>query len=102
MLKFVALYRMPENTADFDRVYFDEHVPAVLKTPGIQRSELARVTRTLLGEPEYYLMAELYFADLDAFRAASKSPEWLAAGAILQDAGYFGIVTMFTADVATG
>lgn len=102
MIKFVALYRTPDDPEAFDRTYFDEHVPAVLKTEGIVKSEVAKVTRTIMGEPQFYLMAELYFADLDSFKAASKSPEWQSAAGPLQQGGYFELMTMFTAEVVDG
>jgi uncharacterized protein (TIGR02118 family) len=99
MLKFVALYRSPTDPADFDRHYFGGHVPLVNATPGLVRAEVAKVTRTVVGEPAYYLMAEMYFDDLDAFRSGAKSEPWLASGANLQEWGGMELVTMFTAEV---
>ena len=99
MLKFVALYRTPEDRAEFDRSYFGEHIPLVSATPGLRRAEIARVTKTAVGEPEYYVMAEMYFDDMDSFVQASKAQSWLDAGANLQKSGAMKLVTMFVADV---
>ena len=99
VIKFVALYRVPEDSEAFDRAYFQTHLPLLAATPGLQRTEVARVTRRLLGEPAYYLLAEMYFADGDALRAALKSREWAASGENLQSFGGMDLATMFTAEV---
>ena len=51
MIKFVALYRAPEDTARFDEAYFSGHLPLLAKAPGLQRTEVGRVTRMMAGEP---------------------------------------------------
>src|SRR5664280_588906 len=99
MIKYVALYRTPTDPAAFDRDYFGSHVPIVNDTPGLVRTELAKVTRTLTGEPAYYLVAELYFESPESMTAAFKSDPWRASGANLQEWGGMELVTMFTAEV---
>ena len=99
MIKYVALYRMPEDAEAFDRDYFGTHVPIVNATPGLVRAELAKVTRMMVGEPAYYVMAELYFESVDAMKAAFKTDPWRESGANLQSWGGMELVTMFTAQV---
>ena len=99
MIKYVALYRMPEDAEQFDKHYFETHVPIVDETPGLVRSEIAKVTRMMLGEPAYYLMAELYFSDVESMKAAFKTDPWRASGENLQSWGGMDLVTMFTAEV---
>ena len=99
MIKYVALYRPPGDSAEFDRHYFDTHVPIFNKTPGLIRAEIARVTRTMVGEPAYYLMAELYFESVETMKAAFKSAEWQESGRNLADWCGMELVTMFTAAV---
>ena len=99
MIKYVALYRMPEDTEAFDTSYFKTHVPIVDETPGLVRTEIARVTRMMAGEPAYYLMAELYFESVETMKAAFKSDPWRESGANLQEWGGMDLVTMFTAEV---
>src|SRR5664280_3250185 len=82
MIKYVALYRTPTDPAAFDRDYFGSHVPIVNDTPGLVRTELAKVTRMLTGEPAYYLVAELYFESPESMTAAFKSDPWRASGAV--------------------
>lgn len=99
MIKYVALYRTPEEPERFDKDYFGTHVPIVNETPGLVRAELAKVTRMMVGEPAYYVMAELYFEDVDAMKAAFKTDPWRASGENLQSWGGMDLVTMFTAEV---
>jgi uncharacterized protein (TIGR02118 family) len=99
VIKYVALYRVPEDAAAFDTSYFGTHVPIVNDTPGLVRTELARVTRMMVGDPAYYLMAELYFDSVESMKAAFKTDPWRASGENLQSWGGMDLVTMFSAEV---
>ncbi len=99
LVKYVALYRVPDDVAAFDDAYFRTHVPLANATPGLVRTELARVVRHVRGEPAYHLIAELYFESSEAMRAAFKTDEWQASGANLAEWGGLELVTMFTAQL---
>lgn len=99
MIKYVALYRTPEDPEQFDKNYFETHVPIVDDTPGLVRTEIAKVTRMMVGDPAYYLIAELYFTDVESMKAAFKTDPWRASGENLQSWGGMDLVTMFTAEV---
>ncbi len=99
MIKYVALYRTPEDPEAFDKNYFETHVPIVDETPGLVRTEIAKVTRMMVGEPAYYLLAELYFDSVESMKAAFKTDPWRASGENLQSWGGMDLVTMFTAEV---
>jgi uncharacterized protein (TIGR02118 family) len=99
MIKYVAMYRTPEDAAAFDESYFGTHVPIANSTPGLVRTEIARVLKTVTGEPALYLMAELYFESYDALKAAFKTSEWAASGANLQEWGGLELVSMYVAEV---
>ena len=99
MIKFVAIYRTPDDPDVFDKNYFATHVPIVNDTPGLVRAELAKVTRMMVGEPAYYLIAELYFDSTESMKAAFKSDPWRASGDNLRDWGGMDLVTMFTAQI---
>jgi len=79
MVKLIALYTRPEEPADFDRQYFETHVPLAMKMPGLLKCEIARVTGAPMGESKYHMVAELYFQDMPALNAAMSSPEGKAA-----------------------
>ncbi|MBB5956393.1 uncharacterized protein (TIGR02118 family) [Saccharothrix tamanrassetensis] len=103
MIKYIALYRKPENVDEFDEAYFATHLPLVAKTPGLVRAEVAKVSRVLVpgffGEHEPHLVAEMYFASEADMKTAFDSPEWQAAGANLGEIGGMELVAMFAAEV---
>lgn len=78
-MKLVALYNHPADPAAFDEAYFGTHMPLVQKVPGLLDAKITRLRASLRGA-DYYLMAELYFPDEDAFKAGMNSPEMAAAG----------------------
>jgi uncharacterized protein (TIGR02118 family) len=80
MIKLVALFKRPEDVEEFDRHYNETHAPLMVKVPGLERMEVTRNLRAFRGEPEYYLIAEMYFRDREAFDAAMASEENRAAG----------------------
>lgn len=98
MVKLVALYKKPNDPESFDRHYNQTHVPLVRKWPGLRRVEIGKVTGAIGGEPPYYLVAEMYFDDVDALKTALRSPEGRAAGENLQSFAP-GLVTMLYVQV---
>lgn len=96
MAKLIALYKHPEDPAAFDKAYFDTHLPLVAKVPGIQKTVISRVTRSIAGEG-FYLMAEMHFDSMEALKAGMKSPEMAAAGENLNSFAA-GLATMMFAE----
>lgn len=80
MVKLIAIYAKPEDPAAFDAHYREVHTPLALALPGLRRLEVARVTGAAGGDARYYQVAEMYFDDMTALKAALKSPEGAAAG----------------------
>ena len=80
MIKLVALFKRPEDVEAFDRHYNDVHAPLMRAVPGLERMEVIRDLKAFRGEPEYYLIAEMYFRDKESFDAAMASDENRAAG----------------------
>ncbi len=97
MVKLVALYRKPVDPAAFDQAYFGTHIPLVNKIPNLRRVDVSRVTGALRGEPEFYLITEMYFDDKAAMDAAMASPENAEAGKNLMSFAR-GLVTFVFAD----
>ncbi len=98
MVKLVALYRTPPDREMFDRHYDRVHLPLIRQMPGLRRLEAGHVTGAVGGEAPYYLIADMYFDDQDAMRAALRSPEGRAAGEDLQTFAA-GLVTMMYVQV---
>lgn len=79
MVKLIALYRQPEDAAAFDQHYEEVHSPLAMKMPGLEKVEITKILGTPQGASEYYLMAELYFKDVETLTASMRSPEGKAA-----------------------
>jgi uncharacterized protein (TIGR02118 family) len=79
MIKLVALYKTPEDKEQFDKHYFENHMPLVEKIPGLIRSEVSKLKNLPGTDSGYYLMAEMYYNDMDAFNEAMATPEGKAS-----------------------
>lgn len=100
MHKVIALYKKPEDPAAFDKHYRDLHTPLAMKMPGLRRLEVAKLGSTIPpgGEPPYYQIAEMWFDNAEAAKAAFSSPEGRAAGKDVM--GFAGkIITMVNAEI---
>lgn len=100
MAKVIAMYRMPADTAAFDRYYFERHVPLAKTIPGLRAYEVTRGTiATMGGMAPYYLIATLTFDSLASIQAALVSAEGQATAA---DLGNFatGGVELYIAETA--
>ena len=80
MVKLVALFKRPEDVDAFEQHYNDVHVPLIRQVPGLRKLVVNTVWGTPRGEPAYYKIAEMWFADRGAFDAAMASDENRAAG----------------------
>lgn len=78
-MKLIALYNHPVDPEAFDKAYFGTHIYLVQKVPGLLQTKITRLRASMRGA-DYYLMAELHFADEAAFKAGMNSPEMAAAG----------------------
>lgn len=98
MIKLVALFKRPEAVEEFDAHYEQIHAPLMRKVPGLTRMEVTRNLQAFRGEPQYYLVAEMYFNSRDEFDAAMASEENRAAGKDLMGFAR-DYVTMFYGEV---
>jgi uncharacterized protein (TIGR02118 family) len=97
MHRITIQYGAPADPEAFDQHYTDVHVPLASTLPGLRR--FSRSHPRGLGGDAPYLVAELWFDDADALKAALKSPEMAETAA---DAQTFDVAstTMFTGEVA--
>ena len=93
--RIAVCYGKPENSAEFDEHYTSVHIPLARAVPGLTEYTWGKVASVDGGEPPYYAVANLYFADEDALKAGMASPEMRAAGKDLRNFATGG-VTMFT------
>lgn len=79
-VKLVAMYRRPGDEKAFMAHYEDVHLPLVRKTPHLEKTVVGRVTGSPMGDPPYFLIAEMHFPDRMRFDEAMMSSENRAAG----------------------
>ncbi len=78
--KFIYIVRMdvePDKEADFNRIYDNEHIPGLLKVPGVISA--ARYKTSVEGVPKYLAIYELESPDIpdsEAFKNAANTGEW--------------------------
>jgi uncharacterized protein (TIGR02118 family) len=97
MVKATALYGHPEKPDAFDEHYARTHVPLVEKMPNLQRFEAAKVVATPdSSELPYYLIAELYFEDLEQLQRGFASDEGQAVAADFQNFATGGVTLFFS------
>ena len=79
MHRITIQYALPADAAGFDAHYRDVHVPLASKLPGLRRFTVSHPRALGTGDAPY-LVAELWFDDADAMKAALKSPEMSETG----------------------
>lgn len=97
MHRITILYGQPTDATEFDRHYFDTHVPITEGLPGLKRFAWSK-PRPLSENADVYFVAELWFDTAEDLKTALKSPEMAAAGADLQNFSVSSI-TMFSGEV---
>lgn len=97
MHRITVQYETPADPDVFEQRYAAEHIPLVRDLPGLERFTLSHAKP--LGGPDArapYLVAEMWFADADAMKAAIRSPQMVAAGR--HAAGLGAATVMFTGE----
>jgi uncharacterized protein (TIGR02118 family) len=77
---------------------YEQHVELCRKVPGATAFRHGRVFGAPMGEPAYRYYAEWEFPDRDAFKGASRSPEFMATGKDAMEIG--GTFEVLFADIA--
>lgn len=83
MIKFMILFRQPEDNDKFEAVYQD-FLALVERMPHIQRRQVVHVTGSPQGSPEFYRILEVYFESSSRQTAALMSPVGQEAGSELR------------------
>ena len=79
MVKLIAYYKEPQDRSDFDKKYFDEHLPLATKMPGLIKSEVSKLKGIGGSDSKFYMQADMYFENSDSLNSAMMSPEGKAA-----------------------
>jgi uncharacterized protein (TIGR02118 family) len=86
MAKLLVMYKTPKDVGEFDRRYFELHVPLAKKIPGLRKYEVSQgPVVTPFGPSGVHLVATLHFDDMAALQAGMGSAEGRAAGTDAQE-----------------
>jgi len=91
MVRLLVLYNPPEDPAAFDKHYNEIHIPLAKRLPGLLRYT---VSRNLAPGAQYYLIAELDWADMATAQAALSSPIGAESAADVAEFATTGAATL--------
>ncbi|MGN6868448.1 MAG: EthD family reductase [Solirubrobacteraceae bacterium] len=100
MYKLIAYWTGPtaDKVDDFEKEYWDTHIPLAEASPGLRRLVLTRTNDGLEGgDPAFYRIAELVWDTPEDFAKCAESPEWLA---LREDAGR--MIEKYNVELAAG
>ena len=100
MAKLLVMYKTPADVAEFDRRYFESHIPIAKKIPGLRKYEVSQgPVLTPAGPSGIHLVATLHFDDVAAIQAGMGSAEGQAAAADAQTLSAMDILIFDDKDV---
>jgi uncharacterized protein (TIGR02118 family) len=85
MIKVIVCYGEPDDVAEFDRHYFDVHVPLAKALPNLREYTVSSGPVTGTGERAPHLIASLTWDSPDAYDAAMGSPQGAAVADDLEE-----------------
>jgi len=92
MARLVVMYKLPKDTAAFDKYYFETHIPIAKRIPGLRRYEVNKGPIATPGGPSsLHLLAILHFDDMTAIQTAFASAEGQAAATDVQNFATGGV-----------
>jgi uncharacterized protein (TIGR02118 family) len=76
-IKVTVLYGHPKSPDDFEKYYFETHMPMVHAAKGGKRSETSKCPPAADGTPgPFYRMFEIWFDSQADMAAITATPEW--------------------------
>ncbi|MDB5082775.1 MAG: putative ethyl tert-butyl ether degradation protein EthD [Chloroflexi bacterium] len=95
MVILTAMYGQPQDPAAFDRYYIENHTPIAVKIPGLRGYTKFKPANINPAESApYYLIALLYFDNLEAIQAGMQTPEGQAAAGDLPNFASGGVTLL--------
>src|SRR5688572_13764140 len=79
MVKFMILFRKPKDPEAFENRYND-FLALIERMPEIERRQVISVLGSPVGEPRYYRVLEIYFADMAQMENSLRSKAGQEAG----------------------
>lgn len=79
MIKFVIMFREPDDMAEFENAYND-FLALVERMPDIKRRQVVHVLGSPMGKAPYHRLLEIYFDTEDILKASLMSKAGQEAG----------------------
>jgi uncharacterized protein (TIGR02118 family) len=80
--KITVLYAQPKNVEEFDKYYFEKHMPMVYAVKEVKKVEVARPVPGPDGAASpHHLITEIWFESPDVLKAVTATAEWKAIAA---------------------
>ena len=92
MVRFLVMYQQPSDVEAFEQHYRDVHIPLARKLPGLRSYAVSRNVKSIRGDAQYYLVAELEWDDMESLRTDFASPEGRATAADVDTLGQWSVV----------
>jgi uncharacterized protein (TIGR02118 family) len=83
MLKFMVLFRVPEQVEPFENAYND-FLALIERMPDVLRRQVVHVTGSPVGTPAYHRILEIYFDSQAVMQAALLTKAGQEAGSELR------------------
>jgi uncharacterized protein (TIGR02118 family) len=100
MVKWIALYREPDDVAAFEKWYLEEHLPICEEWPDVEHMHVGRVTGSPRGESEFHWVFEAVYKDQPTMMASLTSPKGMEAAMNARESGFGKLmVSMFVESV---
>jgi uncharacterized protein (TIGR02118 family) len=77
MIKRLVAFSLPEGAdpEEFWRYWQEEHVPGIMRLPGLKKYVINRLSQAVAGEPKFWGVAESWWESEAAMRRAFASPQ---------------------------
>jgi uncharacterized protein (TIGR02118 family) len=80
--KITVVYAQPKSVEEFDKYYFEKHMPLVYAVKEVKKVEIARPAPGPNGAaPPHHLITEIWFESPEVLKAVTATPEWKAIAA---------------------
>lgn len=99
--KLTVMYPPPLDAAEFERAYFEEHIPMaapLLKAAGSTKVVLTKMIGSPAGAPPFHRTADLHFPSMESLQAFAGSTEGQSAVADAQRISTGGPLTLLIAE----
>jgi uncharacterized protein (TIGR02118 family) len=73
--KLIVLYPPPADVKEFERAYFEEHVPMMRDTLSGARALISHITDAAVGPSPYHLCVEIYGESTEAIKSFLSTPD---------------------------